>query len=213
MSPSSHQGRSCNALTPLGREFCPFREVGVVREAWHATVSVHPVPPPWPNEILRSADAPGFRLHPLKGNREGQWGVRVSGNWRVAFHFGNRAKPWTWTRLTTIGDKEADCGRHRQQVRRSNAESSYLGEPVRESMDEVGRNVTETAAHSGCERGTLSRLLNGKTGVSANMALALEAIDRGTTDHWMCMQASNELAQTRRARGRQGDIKAHETIA
>ena len=25
-----------------------------------------------------SADAPGFRLHPLKGDRAGEWSVRVS---------------------------------------------------------------------------------------------------------------------------------------
>ena len=36
-----------------------------------------------------SADAPGFRLHPLKGKRTGQWSVRVSGNWRVVFRFGD----------------------------------------------------------------------------------------------------------------------------
>ena len=48
----------------------------------------------------------------------------------------------------------------------------HLGELVRETMDEVGWNVTETASRLGCERGTLSRLLNGKAGVSANMALA-----------------------------------------
>ena len=35
----------------------------------------------------RSAEAPGFRLHPLKGDRAGQWSVRVSGNWRVVFRF------------------------------------------------------------------------------------------------------------------------------
>ena len=35
----------------------------------------------------RSAAAPGFRLHPLKGDRAGQWSVRVSGNWRVVFRF------------------------------------------------------------------------------------------------------------------------------
>jgi proteic killer suppression protein len=28
---------------------------------------------------------PGFRLHPLKGKRKGQWAVSVSGNWRVTF--------------------------------------------------------------------------------------------------------------------------------
>ena len=51
---------------------------------------------------------------------------------------------------------------------------------IRESMDDVGWNVTETAARLGCERGTLSRLLNGKAGESANMALALEDIGWGT---------------------------------
>ena len=30
---------------------------------------------------------PGFRLHPLRGNRRGQWSVRVSGNWRIVFRF------------------------------------------------------------------------------------------------------------------------------
>ena len=34
-----------------------------------------------------SADAPGFRLHPLKGDRAVQWSVRASGNWRVVFRF------------------------------------------------------------------------------------------------------------------------------
>ena len=32
-------------------------------------------------------DLPGFRLHPLKGDRRGQWSVRVSGNWRIGFRF------------------------------------------------------------------------------------------------------------------------------
>jgi len=74
----------------------------------------------------------------------------------------------------------------------------HLGELIRESMDDLGLNVTETAARLCCERGTLSRLLNGKAGVSANMALALENIGWGTAEHWMRMQASYELAQARR---------------
>ena len=76
----------------------------------------------------------------------------------------------------------------------------HLGELIRESIDEAGWNVTETAVRLGCQRVTLSRLLNGKAGVSANMALALEELGWGTADHWMQMQASYELAQARRAR-------------
>jgi len=76
----------------------------------------------------------------------------------------------------------------------------HLGELIRESMDDMGWSVTETAIRLGCERGTLSRLLNGKAGVSANMALALENVGWGTADHWMRMQAAYELAQARRGR-------------
>jgi toxin HigB-1 len=30
---------------------------------------------------------PGFRLHPLKGERKGFWAVTVRANWRVIFRF------------------------------------------------------------------------------------------------------------------------------
>ena len=32
---------------------------------------------------------PSFRLHPLKGQRSGQWSMRVSENWRIVFRFQN----------------------------------------------------------------------------------------------------------------------------
>ena len=88
----------------------------------------------------------------------------------------------------------------------------HVGGLIRESMDEVGWNVTETAAHLGCERGTLSRLLNGRAGISANMALSLEALGWGEADHWMRMQASYELAQARRARGWREDLAARDPM-
>ena len=32
-------------------------------------------------------DIPGFRLHPLKGDKAGRWSIAVSGNWRMTFEF------------------------------------------------------------------------------------------------------------------------------
>jgi proteic killer suppression protein len=32
-------------------------------------------------------DAHGFNLHRLKGDREGEWAISVSGNWRITFRF------------------------------------------------------------------------------------------------------------------------------
>ena len=36
---------------------------------------------------LADMDLPGFRLHPLKGDRKGLYGVTVRANWRVIFRF------------------------------------------------------------------------------------------------------------------------------
>ncbi len=35
-------------------------------------------------------DGAGLKLHPLKGERRGEWAVWVSGNWRVVFAFEGR---------------------------------------------------------------------------------------------------------------------------
>ena len=32
-------------------------------------------------------DLPGYRFHPLKGERAGEYAVSVSGNWRLTFRF------------------------------------------------------------------------------------------------------------------------------
>lgn len=32
-------------------------------------------------------DLPGYRLHPLKGDKKDMWAVTVNGNWRMTFYF------------------------------------------------------------------------------------------------------------------------------
>lgn len=32
-------------------------------------------------------DLPGYRLHPLKGDRRGFWSLSISANWRILFRF------------------------------------------------------------------------------------------------------------------------------
>ena len=38
-------------------------------------------------QSAQDMELPGDRLHPLKGDRRGQWSVRASGNWRIVFRF------------------------------------------------------------------------------------------------------------------------------
>lgn len=36
---------------------------------------------------IEDLDIPGYRLHCLKGSREGTWSITVSANWRLTFQF------------------------------------------------------------------------------------------------------------------------------
>lgn len=36
---------------------------------------------------IEDLDIPGYRLHPLKGNRKALWSITVNGNWRITFEF------------------------------------------------------------------------------------------------------------------------------
>ena len=76
----------------------------------------------------------------------------------------------------------------------------HPGEMIRDILDdeEVGWTVTDCARRLGVARNTLSRLLHGRIGLSAKMALSLERIGWGNADHWMRVQAAYDLAQARR---------------
>ena len=38
-------------------------------------------------QAIEDVNLPGFKLHPLKGNRDGIWSITVNGNWRITFEF------------------------------------------------------------------------------------------------------------------------------
>ena len=74
----------------------------------------------------------------------------------------------------------------------------HPGETLRDDLEAAGRTLTEAAAQLECTRQALSRLLNGKAGVSLAMALALERIGWSNVAYWMRLQAAYVLAQERR---------------
>ena len=75
---------------------------------------------------------------------------------------------------------------------------SHPGETLRDDLAAAGLTVTEAAARLGCTRQSLSRLLNGKAGISPAMAIALERMGWSNAAYWMRLQGAYELAQERR---------------
>ena len=74
----------------------------------------------------------------------------------------------------------------------------HPGEILRDNVEAAEMSVTEAATQLGCTRQALSRLLNGKAGISPTMALSLERIGWSNASFWMRLQAAYELAQDRR---------------
>jgi addiction module HigA family antidote len=66
-------------------------------------------------------------------------------------------------------------------------------------LEAEGISVTETALQLGISRVTLSRLLNGKTGVSVDMALRLSQWLGTTPEVWLRMQDAYDLWQAKKS--------------
>ncbi len=64
-------------------------------------------------------------------------------------------------------------------------------------LETVGLTVTEGAKVLGVSRPTLSSLINGRAGISPEMAIRLEKAFGSTADAWLRMQAAFDLAQAR----------------
>lgn len=71
-------------------------------------------------------------------------------------------------------------------------------------LEPLELNVTEGAKILGVTRHTLSRVINGQSGISPEMAIRLEKAGWSNADHWMRLQMGYELAQ---ARKRQDQIR------
>lgn len=79
----------------------------------------------------------------------------------------------------------------------------HPGESIREDiLANLGLSVTEAARQLGVARVTLSRLIHGQAGISADMARRLEAWLGGpkkgpSAESWMRMQADYDLWQAK----------------
>jgi antitoxin HigA-1 len=71
---------------------------------------------------------------------------------------------------------------------------------LRQCIEPLGVSITDAAAALGVTRNTLSELVNGKRGISPEMAVRLSKVFGGTEEGWLVQQAQYDLAQVRRDR-------------
>ena len=68
-------------------------------------------------------------------------------------------------------------------------------------IDHTDLTVTEAAKKLGVGRVTLSKLINGKSGISAEMAVRLSIVLRTSSEMWANMQTMYDLAEAEKHRG------------
>ena len=74
----------------------------------------------------------------------------------------------------------------------------HPGEAIREfCIEPLGLTVTEAAKGLGVSRKTLSALLNGRFGISPEMAIRLSKAFGGTAESWLIQQAHYDLWQAK----------------
>ena len=74
----------------------------------------------------------------------------------------------------------------------------HPGEIIREDcLEPLGLSVTAAAKWLGVSRQSLSELLNGRNGVSAEMALRLEQAGWSTAETWLAVQTAYDLWQVK----------------
>src|SRR5271157_2578132 len=71
---------------------------------------------------------------------------------------------------------------------------------LQECIEPSGLTITQAAAALGVTRNTLSELVNGKRGISPEMAVRLSKVFGGAEQGWLVQQAQYDLAQVRRDR-------------
>ena len=73
----------------------------------------------------------------------------------------------------------------------------HPGEGIKDDIEALGLTTAQAAEALGVSRQQLYRVLAGKSGISAEMALRLETVIGSTADHWLRLQAAYDLSQAR----------------
>lgn len=84
----------------------------------------------------------------------------------------------------------------------------HPGPGIRDDIDALGLSIAEAAQGMGITRQQLYNLINGKSGITPEMAVRLEKAVGSSADHWLRLQAAHDLAGVR-----QSDLKVNRLVA
>jgi addiction module HigA family antidote len=136
----------------------------------------------------RDMNLPGLDLHELRGARKSTWAVKVSGNRRVTF--------------TCVG-KDVDRVDYEDYVAMKMHNPPHPGEVLRQlCLEPLNLTVTDAARSLGVSRKALSSIVNGRAGISPEMAVRLSIAFNTSAESWLNQQLQYDLWHAEKNRTR-----------
>jgi len=137
----------------------------------------------------QAMNLPGYRLHPLKGDLKGVLVGHGAGQLARYFPLSGRGCVRRCAdRLPLEGDSTMTM-----------KNPPHPGRSIRIAcLEPLGLSVTEGAKVLGVTRQTLNNIINGKSGISPEMAIRLSKAFGSTPETWLRMQIAYDLAGARK---------------
>lgn len=101
---------------------------------------------------------------------------------------------WSFNPYTSIASYVTGGGRDDVWIERGLSAPHPGSIVLHDCIEPLGLTITEAAAALGVTRTTLSELVNGRRGISAEMAVRLSKVFGGSAESWLVQQVQYDLA-------------------
>jgi addiction module HigA family antidote len=128
------------------------------------------------------AALPGNRFEALKGDRKGQYSIRINDQWRICLSGPTNHQGRSTSKLWTITEDK-----------RMTRSPIHPGEHLAEELNELGMSAAELARRLGVPTNRVTSILNGQRAITGDTALRLAHFFGTSAEFWLNLQNLYEL--------------------
>ena len=131
------------------------------------------------------------RLELLKGNRAGQYSIRVNKQWRICFEWPRGAVGPSQVEITDLPLMETAMARP----------PIHPGKILADELEEVGITATELARQIDVPANRMTQIVQGKRSITGDTALRLAHWFKTSPEFWLNLQSAHDLRIAQRDTG------------
>ena len=128
------------------------------------------------------AALPGNRFDALKGDRKGQYSIRINDQWRICFEWPEKSPGPTNVEIVVTAREK-----HMARI------AIHPGEHLAEELDALNMSAAELARQLKVPTNRVTELLNGQRAITGDTALRLAHFFGTSAEFWLNLQNLYEL--------------------